>query len=93
MLVLRHFRRKLDEIAKGGEQEAETGVGSCYMLQPFCLFSGQKIRQLFTLVLILQTLPLLFSRQESSAQEQDEILSLIVMYVIGENELIGTRDP
>lgn len=93
MLVLRHFRRKLDEIAKGGEQEAETGVGSCYMLQPFCLFSGQKIRQLFTLVLILQTLPLLFSRKESSAQEQDEVLSLIVMYVIGENELIGTRDP
>ena len=32
MLVLSHFRRKLDEIAKGGEQEAETGVGSCYML-------------------------------------------------------------
>lgn len=93
MLVLRHFRRKLDEIAKGGEQEAETGVGSCYMLQPFCLFSGQKIRQLFTLVLILQTLPLLFSRQESSAQEQDEILSLIVMYVTGENELIGTCEP
>lgn len=63
----------------------------CFSL--FVYFQGKKIRQLFTLVLILQTLPLLFSRQESSAQEQDEILSLIVMYVIGENELIGTREP
>ena len=63
----------------------------CFSL--FVYFQGKKIRQLFTLVLILQTLPLLFSRQEPSAQEQDEILSLIVTYVIGENELIGTRDP
>ena len=32
MLVLRHFQKKIRRNRERGEQEAETGVGSCYVL-------------------------------------------------------------